>query len=79
MPAGSAKPGGSSRVKAGSRYLFFQLSWHAGGCSHPPLCRHNHRCKQAEGWWLDQPEPGVLIWHTPTGRMYVTTPTIYPL
>jgi len=24
------------------------------------------------------PEPGVLVWHTPTGRSYTTTPTQYP-
>jgi hypothetical protein len=49
-------------------------------CSHAPLCRHHHRCKQAEGWRLDQPEPGVLTWRTPTGRTYTTTtPTEYAL
>ena len=26
-------------------------------CDDSPLCRHHHRCKQAEGWWLEQPEP----------------------
>jgi hypothetical protein len=54
---------------------------HHGGrtceCNLAPLCRHHHRCKQAEGWWLDQPEPGVLVWHTPAGRTYTTTPTQY--
>jgi len=25
-----------------------------------PLCRHHHRVKQADGWRLDQPLPGVL-------------------
>ena len=44
-----------------------------------PLCRHHHRCKQAEGWSLDQPEPGVLVWRTPSGRTYVTTPTEIPM
>ena len=44
-----------------------------------PLCRHHHRCKQAEGWWLEQPEPGVLRWRTPSGRSYTTTPTVYPV
>jgi hypothetical protein len=41
------------------------------------LCRHHHRCKQAEGWQLEQPEPGVLVWRTPSGRKYVTAPTEY--
>jgi Domain of unknown function (DUF222) len=54
---------------------------HHGGrtceCNLAPLCRHHHRCKQAEGWWLEQPEPGVLVWHTPAGRTYTTTPTRY--
>lgn len=36
-----------------------------------PLCRHHHR-KQAQGWRLEQPEPGVVIWHTPVGRVYAT-------
>jgi len=54
---------------------------HQGGltceCNLAPLCRHHHRCKQAEGWRLEQPEPGVLVWHTPSGRSYTTTPTQY--
>jgi hypothetical protein len=56
-------------------------AWHHGGptcpCNLAPLCRHHHRCKQAEGWWLEQPEPGVLVWRTPSGRSYTTTPTVY--
>jgi uncharacterized protein DUF222 len=54
---------------------------HDGGltceCNLAPLCRHHHRCKQAEGWHLEQPEPGVLVWHTPSGRTYTTTPAQY--
>jgi hypothetical protein len=57
-------------------------AWDHGGltceCGLAPLCRHHHRCKQAQGWQLEQPEPGVLIWHTPAGRTYTTTPTQYP-
>jgi hypothetical protein len=49
------------------------------GCNLAPLCRHHHRCKQAEGWSLEQPEPGVLVWRTPSGRAYVTAPTEYPI
>src|SRR5579875_2337650 len=48
-------------------------------CNLAPLCRHHHRLKQAEGWSLTQPEPGVMIWRTPAGRTYVTTPTAYPV
>ena len=47
-------------------------------CNLAPLCRRHHRCKQAEGWRLEQPEPGVLVWHTPAGRTYTTGPTVYP-
>ena len=57
--------------------------WHLGGitcpCNIAPLCRHHHRSKQAEGWRLEQPEPGVLKWRAPSGRGFATTPTVYPL
>jgi hypothetical protein len=58
------------------------IAWDKGGitceCDIAPQCRHHHRCKQAQAWRLEQPEPGVLIWHTPSGRSYTTTPTRYP-
>jgi len=58
------------------------IAWDQGGitceCDLAPLCRHHHRAKQTQGWRLEQPEPGVLIWHTPSGRSYTTTPTRYP-
>jgi Domain of unknown function (DUF222) len=57
------------------------IAWDKGGitceCDLSPLCRHHHRVKQANGWRLEQPEPGVLIWHTPSGRSYTTRPTQY--
>jgi hypothetical protein len=57
--------------------------WDDGGvtceCNLAPLCRHHHRCKQAERWQLEQPEPGILIWRTPSGRSYTTTPTEHPM
>ena len=59
------------------------VAYHRGGrtclCNLAPLCRHHHRCKQAEGWRLEQPEPGILAWRTPSGRTYITTPTAYPV
>jgi hypothetical protein len=48
-------------------------------CNLAPLCRKHHRCKQAKGWRLEQPEPGVLVWQTPAGRTYTITPTEYPV
>jgi hypothetical protein len=59
------------------------LAWDKGGltceCGLAPLCRHHHRCKQAQGWQLTQPEPGVMQWRTPAGRTFTTTPTEYSL
>jgi hypothetical protein len=46
-------------------------------CDLSPPCRHHHRVKQAPGWKLDQPEPGIMRWTTPSGRRYTTRPTIY--
>jgi hypothetical protein len=46
-------------------------------CNLAPPCRHHHRVKQAPGWHLDQPEPGIMCWTTPSGRTYTTRPTIY--
>jgi hypothetical protein len=55
---------------------------HKGGrtceCNLHPLCRHHHQTKQAPGWHLAQPRPGVLIWTTPSGRKYTTTAEPYP-
>jgi hypothetical protein len=36
------------------------------------------RYKQAEGWWLERPGPGVLSWRTPSGRTHTSTPAVYP-
>jgi hypothetical protein len=59
------------------------VPWDHGGltceCGLAPLCRRHHRCKQAEGWHLDQPEPGLLKWRVPSGRTYTTTATVYPI
>jgi hypothetical protein len=42
-----------------------------------PPCRHHHRVKQAPGWELEQTEPGVMRWTAPSGRSYITRPTVY--
>ena len=36
-----------------------------------------HRNKQAPGWRLEQPEPGVMRWRSPSGRVHTTYPTKY--
>ena len=48
-------------------------------CNLAPLCRRHHQAKQAPGWHLSQPEPGVLVWTTPHGRRYETKPEPYPM
>jgi len=48
-------------------------------CNLHPLCRRHHQAKQARGWRLDQPEPGVLIWTLPSGRQYTVTAEPYPV
>jgi len=48
-------------------------------CNLAPLCRRHHRTKQAQGWHLEQPRPGVLRWTAPHGRSYVTTAEPYPV
>jgi len=57
--------------------------YHRGGrtceCNLAPLCRRHHQAKQAHGWWLEQPRPGVLTWTTPSGRRYTTRATSYPV
>jgi hypothetical protein len=47
-------------------------------CNLAPLCRRHHRCKQAERWRLEQPAPGIMAWHTPAGRRYITLPSQHP-
>jgi len=48
-------------------------------CNLDPKCRRHHRCKQAAGWTVEQPAPGVARWTVPSGRTYTTTPTVYDL
>ena len=47
-------------------------------CNCGPVCRRHHRIKQAPGWHVAQPSPGVVVWTTPAGRTYTTHPGIYP-
>jgi hypothetical protein len=55
---------------------------HLGGrtcaCNLGPVCRRDHRLKQAPGWALSQTSPGTFTWTTPAGRSYTTYPTEYP-
>jgi hypothetical protein len=57
------------------------VPWEDGGitceCDLSPLCRVHHQIKQAQGWKLEQPQPGVLIWNSPSGLTRTTTPSSY--
>jgi hypothetical protein len=46
-------------------------------CNTHPGCRRHHRCKQAPGWHVEEPQPGIMRWTTPAGRVHTTTPTVY--
>jgi Domain of unknown function (DUF222) len=46
-------------------------------CNLGPKCRRHHRAKQAPGWHVEQPEPGIIDWTLPNGRTHTTTPTAY--
>src|SRR6266702_572255 len=47
-------------------------------CNLAALCRRHHQAKQVQGWQLEQPQPGVLIWRLPHGRSYRSEPDCYP-
>ena len=47
-------------------------------CNLSPYCRRHHRTKQAPGWHVTHPQPGTLIWTTPSGRSYTVQPGKYP-
>ena len=66
------------RRSAGRCDLDHTRAWEDGGftceCNLAPLCRRHHRAKQADGWRLEQTEPGALSWTLPSGRSYQTEP-----
>ena len=48
-------------------------------CQAGPVCRRNHRNKQAPGWHLEHAGArGWFRWTTPSGRSYLSHPTQYP-
>jgi hypothetical protein len=46
-------------------------------CNLGPKCRRHHKAKQAPGWKVEQPAPGVIRWTLPSGRTHTTMPTVY--
>jgi hypothetical protein len=57
--------------------------YEAGGrtcmCNCSPKCRGDHRLKQDPRWKVEQPTPATFRWTTPTGRVYTTEATRYPI
>jgi hypothetical protein len=56
------------------------ITWPDGDtdeCNLSPPCGRHHHAKHAPGWKLEQPEPGLMRWTTPSGRVYTTTPDTY--
>jgi hypothetical protein len=74
--------GPGCRRPAGRADLDHTRAYDQGGrtdeCDLCPGCRHCHRRKQAWGWQLAQPRPGVMIWTSPAGRRYTTLPSKHP-
>jgi hypothetical protein len=48
-------------------------------CNLSPPCARHHHAKHAPGWRLEQLEPGLMRWTTPSGRTFTTGPTTYDL
>jgi hypothetical protein len=58
--------------------------WDQGGisclCQAGPVCRRDHRDKQRTGWKIEGTgTPGWFTWTVPSGRKYLSKPTIYPI
>jgi hypothetical protein len=41
------------------------------------VCSRYHHAEHAPGWELTQPEPSVMRWRPPNGRVHTTRPTRY--
>ena len=65
---------------AASADLDHTVPWPEGPTSQAnlaPRCRRHHRAKQGPDWTVEQLAPGVTRWTLPSGRIHVTTPTVY--
>lgn len=47
---------------------------HTSTCNLEHLCRRHHMLKHHTAWTVEQPEDGVLVWTSPTGRVYTDRP-----
>jgi hypothetical protein len=68
----------SHRKEISGRELFFQvMDLPVGASTRRSAAIAISASKPVAGDWRE-PEPGVLVWHTPSGRTYVTAPTVHP-
>ncbi|MCQ1949639.1 HNH endonuclease [Arthrobacter sp. zg-Y859] len=66
------------RVSTANSDIDHTIDWAKGGPTDQGnlehLCRRHHRFKTLGFWKACQPEPGVIEWTSPTGRVYRTEP-----
>ncbi|MCC9174686.1 HNH endonuclease signature motif containing protein [Arthrobacter sp. zg-Y179] len=66
------------RVSTANADIDHTVDWARGGPTDhgnlEHLCRRHHRFKTLGYWKACQPEPGVIQWTSPTGRVYRTEP-----
>ncbi|MCC3299937.1 HNH endonuclease signature motif containing protein [Arthrobacter sp. zg-Y895] len=66
------------RVSTANADIDHTIDWAKGGPTDhgnlEHLCRRHHRFKTLGFWKACQPEPGVIEWTSPTGRVYRTEP-----
>ncbi|MCQ1950173.1 HNH endonuclease [Arthrobacter sp. zg-Y859] len=66
------------RVSTANADIDHTVDWARGGPTDhgnlEHLCRRHHRFKTLGYWKAFQPEPGVIQWTSPTGRVYRTEP-----
>ncbi|HEX6449107.1 MAG TPA: DUF222 domain-containing protein [Trebonia sp.] len=78
----STCPGPGCAAQAQHSELDHTEPWPRGDtceCNLSPPCTRHHHAKHAPGWRLEQPEPGVMRWTTPSGRTFTTRSTRYDL
>jgi hypothetical protein len=75
--------GPGCRRPAGRCDFEHNTPYEAGGrtclCNGDPKCRSDHRMKQDPRWKAEQLPGGYVRWTMPSGRLYTTEPTRYPI
>jgi hypothetical protein len=73
-------PAPGCNARAAHNEIDHTIPWPTGTtdeCGLSPPCSRHHHAKHAPRWELTQPEPGVMCWRPPNGRIYTTRPTRY--